>query len=144
VWEALAQAFEQDDRIAIDLSGVTFLDSSGLTLFVRAHKRATRNGGRLVLRSPQAQARKVFDLTGLRQDPRRRGPETNMLIGRTPAEMDGLAVPQHVTEGVPCLWPRCDGSVAFAGIGDDKRRHGTCPSGHRHYSDDSMRYGTER
>ena len=65
VWEVLAQAFEHDGLIAIDLSGVTFMDSQGLKLFVRAHKRATRDGGRLVLRSPQPQARRVFEVTAL-------------------------------------------------------------------------------
>jgi anti-anti-sigma factor len=35
-WEVLVQAFERDSRIAIDLSGVTFIDSQGLKLFVRA------------------------------------------------------------------------------------------------------------
>ena len=65
-----------------------------------------------------------------------------MLGTRTPA--DGLAVPQHTSQGVPCLWPACDGSVAFGAIGDDTRQHGTCSSGHRHYADDGVRYGTER
>ena len=60
------------------------------------------------------------------------------------ADTQGIAAPQHVTKGVPCLWPGCDGSVAFGAMGDDKRRHGTCPGGHRHYALDSVRYGTER
>jgi anti-sigma B factor antagonist len=64
-WEVLAQAFERDGHIAIDLSGVTFIDSQGLKLFVRAYKRITRDGGRLVLRHPRPYARKMLDVTGL-------------------------------------------------------------------------------
>ena len=60
------------------------------------------------------------------------------------ADVRGRAASQPVNQGVPCLWPGCDGSVAFGAVGDDERRHGTCPEGHRHYADDSVRYGTER
>jgi anti-sigma B factor antagonist len=63
-WEVLAQAFERDGRIAIDLSGVTFIDSRGLKLFVRAYRRVTRDGGHLVLRHPRPFARRVLEATG--------------------------------------------------------------------------------
>jgi anti-anti-sigma factor len=65
VWDVLAHALEDGGLVAIDLSGVTFMDSQGLNLLVRAHKRATFNGGRLVLRAPRPQARKVLQLTKL-------------------------------------------------------------------------------
>jgi hypothetical protein len=56
----------------------------------------------------------------------------------------GLAVSKRVTEGVLCLWPGCAALVAFGAKGKDQRRYGTCPSGHRHYADGNVRYGTER
>ena len=62
-WAVLAQAFDHHGPIAFDLSGVTFIDSQGLKLLVRAHQRAARDGGRLVLRSPRPKARKVLEVT---------------------------------------------------------------------------------
>lgn len=52
-------------RLVLDLAATRFVDSMGLGVFVRAHKRLTAVGGQLVLRSPGEHARKVLDLTGL-------------------------------------------------------------------------------
>lgn len=51
--------------LVIDLSGVTFVDSRGLSSLIGAHKRLAGHGRRLVLRSPQLMARRVLHMTGL-------------------------------------------------------------------------------
>ncbi|MCU1449195.1 MAG: rsbV [Acidimicrobiales bacterium] len=53
--------------LVLDLSGLQFLDSTGLGVLVGAQKRLTQADGELVLRSPRSGARKVFELTGLDQ-----------------------------------------------------------------------------
>jgi anti-anti-sigma factor len=56
---------EGNDQIVLDLSGLGFIDSSGLRVIIGAHKSATTDGGRLVLRSPSPMARRLLDITGL-------------------------------------------------------------------------------
>jgi anti-sigma B factor antagonist len=51
-------------RLVIDLSGVAFVDSSGLHAFVRVRKDLPESCP-VVLRSPRRQIRQVFDITGL-------------------------------------------------------------------------------
>jgi len=52
-------------RVVLDLREVGFLDSSGLNLFVRQHKRLARDGGSLTLRNPQGLVLRVLQFTGL-------------------------------------------------------------------------------
>lgn len=52
------------ERLIIDLAGVSFLDSSAVHAFVQARHMLTGECP-VILRSPQAQARRVFELTGL-------------------------------------------------------------------------------
>ena len=66
LWERLETLLpEQGGRLVLDLGGVRFIDSMGLSVIVRAHSRLRRSGGELVVRSLQDQARKVFETTGL-------------------------------------------------------------------------------
>jgi anti-sigma B factor antagonist len=51
--------------LCLDLSGLSFIDSSGLRVILSAHKRADDRGGRLVLRSPSPTARRLLVITGL-------------------------------------------------------------------------------
>ena len=52
-----------DGRVVVDLSALTFCDSSGVRVLLGAVMRA---GGRpVVLRNPQSTVRKVLDLTGV-------------------------------------------------------------------------------
>ena len=52
-------------RLVVDLGAVDFLDSTGLSVLVGAHKRLARSGGRLVVaNSPDIVAR-VLSITGL-------------------------------------------------------------------------------
>jgi anti-sigma B factor antagonist len=52
-------------RLLIDLTGVTFMDSTGLSSIVRAHHLATANGHTLVLRRGARQVQRLFALTGM-------------------------------------------------------------------------------
>ena len=52
-------------HIAVDLSGLTFVDSSGLGVLMGAGRRARDQGGELVLREVSPQIRRVLDVTGL-------------------------------------------------------------------------------
>lgn len=52
-------------RVILDLSAMTFIDSTGLGVVVGALKRLRESGGDLVLRSPSRSTRKVLEITGL-------------------------------------------------------------------------------
>jgi stage II sporulation protein AA (anti-sigma F factor antagonist) len=54
-----------DAEIAVDLSRVSFIDSSGLRVLVRAHKRQAESGGRLMIVAPSEPVCRLFDITGL-------------------------------------------------------------------------------
>jgi anti-sigma B factor antagonist len=53
--------------VALDLAGVTFLDSSGLRVVVGASQELEQGGARLVLRNLSDAARRVLDISGLTQ-----------------------------------------------------------------------------
>ena len=55
----------QISRLLIDLGGVTFMDSRGLSSIVRAHQSAEANGHILVVRRGSNQVRRLFALTGI-------------------------------------------------------------------------------
>jgi anti-anti-sigma factor len=66
LWSALEPAIEQGAQtVVLDISGVGFLDSSGVSVIVRALKLLRDADRSLVVRSPQLQARKVLEVTGL-------------------------------------------------------------------------------
>lgn len=52
-------------RLVIDLTGVTFLDSTGLGVLVKGLKGAREAGGSLQLVVTTERIRKIFDITGL-------------------------------------------------------------------------------
>jgi anti-sigma B factor antagonist len=52
-------------RLLIDLRRVTFMDSTGLSSIIRAHRVAEANGQRLVLRRGSSQVQRLFELTGV-------------------------------------------------------------------------------
>lgn len=69
LWERLEPLLPLSvSRLVIDLGGTRFIDSMGLGVLVRAHKRL-RSGddgdGGLVVRSPSEQTRKILEMTGL-------------------------------------------------------------------------------
>ena len=52
-------------RVVLDLSGVSFMDSSCLNVLVQARTTLTTDGGSLILRNPSDAARRVLTATGL-------------------------------------------------------------------------------
>ena len=52
-------------RLIIDLSDVSYIDSTGLGMLVAVHKRLVAEQGFYVLTVPRASQRKVFEITGL-------------------------------------------------------------------------------
>ena len=51
--------------VVLDLSGLTFMDSSGIGTIHMARRLAIKNGGTLVVSRPQAMVERVLQLTGL-------------------------------------------------------------------------------
>ena len=60
-----AMATDGLERLVLDLSQLTFIDSSGLRVFVTARQALTALDLELVLRSPSATVRRLLDITGL-------------------------------------------------------------------------------
>lgn len=54
-----------DAAVSVDLSAVTFVDSSGLRVIVRAHKRQANGGGGLAIVKPSEAVSRLLDITGL-------------------------------------------------------------------------------
>lgn len=64
-WALSAALDERPGRLALDLSGLTFLDSSGARVLFTTARRAGDQGCSLVLRSPQPSVLKMLKLSGL-------------------------------------------------------------------------------
>jgi anti-sigma B factor antagonist len=60
-----ALAAEACPLLLLELSGLTFVDSAGVSVLVKAKHEAEANGRRLTLRSPTEQVRQVFSVVGL-------------------------------------------------------------------------------
>ncbi len=56
---------QSGSTVVIDLSELSFMDSSGLTAFITAKNRIEAAGDKLVLTSPQPNVLRVFEVTGL-------------------------------------------------------------------------------
>jgi len=52
-------------KVDLDLSGLEFIDSSGIQVLVDAHRRLEAKGGLLTLRSPSSHTCRVFEICGL-------------------------------------------------------------------------------
>jgi anti-sigma B factor antagonist len=52
-------------RVMLDLNGLRFVDSAGVSVLIRAKQRADSDGQTLVLRRPTEQLERVFALVGL-------------------------------------------------------------------------------
>lgn len=65
--EALRRAAVEgaSERLVLDFRNLTFVDSAGLSVLVAAHKRLQREGAELVVSSPSAAVRRLFDIAGL-------------------------------------------------------------------------------
>jgi anti-anti-sigma factor len=51
--------------LVLDLRGVEFLDSSGLTMILEQHRRAEQSGFAFVLTRGPDRVQRIFDITGL-------------------------------------------------------------------------------
>ena len=66
--EALRRAHDEcTATLVVDLSALTFIDSTGLHELVVAQKRQRANGGEIVLQGPTPQTRRVLEIVGLDQ-----------------------------------------------------------------------------
>ena len=52
-------------RLVVDLSGIDFLDSSGIAAFVMVKKRFDEAGNQLILTNPSSMIRQLFRTVGL-------------------------------------------------------------------------------
>lgn len=53
--------------IIVDLAGVEFIDSSGLSVLIRAQQQASARGVTFGVQNPRSQAHRLFSLTGLEE-----------------------------------------------------------------------------
>jgi anti-sigma B factor antagonist len=67
--EMLVEIFTVDlpRRLVLDLSDLIYLDSTGLSVFVTAHKRASASGIAFCLANPNASVRRLLKITALDQ-----------------------------------------------------------------------------
>ena len=79
--------------VALDLTGLTFLDSTGIRVLFSAHRRAAAQGCAFILRSPTRSVLKVLRLTGV---------ERLMVI-------EPALLPADPRPDLPGPWPRTDG-----------------------------------
>ncbi|GAB3424380.1 STAS domain-containing protein [Flindersiella endophytica] len=63
--ELLKAIARMSPHLVIDMSGVTFIDSAGLTVILAARQRARAQGGDTYLLGPTKQIRKVLAITSL-------------------------------------------------------------------------------
>jgi anti-anti-sigma factor len=61
----LDDALQETPRVTLDLTELTFIDSSGLSALVDAHRKARDAGGTLTLRHPTPMLRRLLDITRL-------------------------------------------------------------------------------
>jgi anti-sigma B factor antagonist len=58
---------KRPDHIAVDMSSVTFIDSSGLAVLVRALQNLSQYGGRLTISGMNENVRQIFEMARLDQ-----------------------------------------------------------------------------
>lgn len=63
--EALESAGPEDATVVVDMTANRFCDSSGISVLIRAHKRAQAGGGEILLVMGGATMQRVFKVTDL-------------------------------------------------------------------------------
>jgi anti-anti-sigma factor len=63
----LAQASPDYDDVTLDLSGVTFMDSTGVAEIIRTAQHLEPDGRTVRLRNPHPHVRRLLEVTGLTQ-----------------------------------------------------------------------------
>jgi anti-sigma B factor antagonist len=67
----LRQTFQDEilpdpgEEVVLDIGVVSFIDSTGLNLFLSFHKDLIMQGSKLIIYSPSTMARRLFDITRL-------------------------------------------------------------------------------
>jgi anti-sigma B factor antagonist len=62
---ALRRVAEANDAVVVGLDGCDFVDSSGIALFLQAHRQLQDSGGRLVLYGCSERVLRIFMVAGL-------------------------------------------------------------------------------
>jgi anti-anti-sigma factor len=52
-------------HVALDLTDLEFIDSTGISAIIAEHKRTASAGGELIILTPHRNVRRVFEVTGL-------------------------------------------------------------------------------
>lgn len=52
-------------HVALDLTNLEFIDSTGISVMIAEHKRTASAGGELIILTPHRNARRVFEVAGL-------------------------------------------------------------------------------
>jgi anti-anti-sigma factor len=66
LYEELAQLTREGVlHITIDVAELDFVDSTGLSAIIAAHKRAEASGGELIVLAPSHDMRRLFEVTGI-------------------------------------------------------------------------------
>lgn len=65
--EELVLPLERPGPVVIDVSAVTFLDSSGLRTLLKIARAASERGDEVVLRAPSPEVDRLLELTGTRE-----------------------------------------------------------------------------
>jgi anti-anti-sigma factor len=63
--DMLARLRHHGHAVTVDLAEVTFMDSTGLTTLMDAHKQARSNGWSFSVKRPSPPVRRVFELAGV-------------------------------------------------------------------------------
>lgn len=65
--KAIERELEQSlaRECVLDMSGLTFMDSSGIALILKAHKLTAAQGGRVWVERPSRQALRVMETSGI-------------------------------------------------------------------------------
>lgn len=58
----LSEALKVSQRVLVDMTGVTYIDSTGVKTLLRYHEKASMLGARLVLAGPSALLRSLIDI----------------------------------------------------------------------------------
>ena len=63
--EAALADVDDTDTAVLDMSGLTFIDSSGLRVLISAHRDRAEAGGALHLRNPSRSVQRLLSISGL-------------------------------------------------------------------------------
>jgi anti-sigma B factor antagonist len=66
--EALTAACDEASTVVVDLSNLTFMDSSGVRLLLQRWATQRERQGDLILRQPTPTVQRLFDLLGLEEN----------------------------------------------------------------------------